>query len=148
MSAWIVSKTHIDALVQAGIEREMVRPEEADEFGKMLWGENLASIHYRYPDTVENGGYPGPAGFVASDVDAYTYEPLDGEPGITLKAEGVVNTAVACYDYQTCEHPEYEGSKAERFALLLMGVTKNAESDGPWGIDTRDAFIVSAGVRV
>lgn len=147
MSAWIVSKTHIDALVQAGIEREMVREGEADEFGKMLWGENLASIHYRYPDTVEGGGYPGPIGFVASDVDAYTYEPLDGEAGITLRSEGVVHMASSCYDYQTCEHPEYEGSKAEQFAMLLSKLTEAAGREGPWGIDTRDAFIVSAGVR-
>ena len=142
MSAWIVSKTHIDALVQAGIEREIVRVDEADEFGRMLWGENLASIHYRYPDTVEGGDYPGPAGFVASDVDFYTYAPLDGGPGISLRAEVVVRSAATCFDYQSCEHPEYEGSKAQQFVGFLHKATENAEGKGPWGIDDRDAFLI------
>jgi hypothetical protein len=141
MSAWIVSKTHIDALVQAGIEREMVRPEEADEFGRMLWAENLASIHYRYPDTRENGEYPGPIDFTAEDVETYTYEPLEGS---SLTAEGVVHAAALCYDYQTCEHDEYTGSKAEQFANMLAKLTDREEIGGPWGIDTRDAFLVTA----
>jgi hypothetical protein len=144
VSAWIVSKTHIDALVQAGIEREMVRPDEADEFGRMLWGENLASIHYRYPDTVENGNYPGPNDFRDSDVDTYTYEPLDGEAGISLRAEAVVNAAAGCYDYQSCEHPGYENSKARQFVTMLHTLTENAEGKGPWGIDNRDAFVVGS----
>ena len=140
MSAWIVSKTHIDCLVQAGIEREMVRPEEATEFGRMLWGENLASIRYRYPNDGD-GERPGPCDFRDSNVDAYVYEPLDGEPGISLRAEAVVRSAAGCYDYQTCEHPEYSGSKAEMFVGILSRATENVEGRGPWGVDTRDAFV-------
>jgi len=145
MSAWIVSKTHIDCLVQAGIEREMVRPEEADEFGRMLWGECLASVAYRYPQDGD-GDRPGPSDFRDSDVDTYVYEPLDGEPGISLLAEAVVHKAVGCYDYQSCEHPGYEGSEAQRFAHILHKVTALAEGDAPWGIDARDAFVTAAGV--
>lgn len=143
MSAWIVSKTHIDSLVQAGIEREMVRPEEADEFGRMLWAENLASIHSRYPDTAANDkNYPGPIGFKARHVASYTYKPLKGS---SLDAEGVVNSAARCYDYQTCEHSGYEASKARQFVQLLAACTEDKGS-GPWGIDERDAFLVAASV--
>jgi hypothetical protein len=145
MSAWIVSKTHIDCLVQAGIEREMVHPDEADEIGRMLWGECLASVAYRYPGDGD-GERPGPINFRDGDVDAYVYEPLDGEPGISLRAEAVVNKAAGCYGYQSCEHPGYEGSKAQQFTELLRQATESAKGDAPWGIDTRDAFIVAAGV--
>jgi hypothetical protein len=145
MSAWIVSKTHIDALVQAGIEREMVRPNEADEFGRMLWGECLASVAYRYPGDGD-GERPGPSDFRDGDVDAYIYEPLEGGPGISLRAEAVVNKAASCYDYQSCEHPGYDGSKAQQFGALLYQATENAKGDAPWGIDARDAFVTAAGV--
>jgi hypothetical protein len=147
MSAWIVSKTHIDALVQAGIEDELVRPAEADEFGRLLWRENLASIHFRYPDTVESGSYPGPIDFKASDVDEYTYEPLEGEAGISRQAPSVVRQTALCYDYQTCEHPEYNGSAARWFIVKLTGLTAHDEADGPWGTDNRDAFLAGAAQR-
>lgn len=140
MSAWIVSKTHIDSLVQAGIEREMVRPEEADEFGRMLWAENLASIHARYPDTIDGGNYPGPLDFTPEQVETYTYEPLEGS---SLTAESVVNAAASCYGYQTCEHNGYQDSKAQQFVDLLATCTENAVGGGSWGIDTRDAFLAA-----
>jgi hypothetical protein len=148
MSAWIVSKPHIDCLVQSGIEREMIRPNEADEFGRMLWAENLASIHYRYPDTVEGGMHPGPNDFHPDQIDEYVYEPMDGPAGISLSVPGVVNSAAACYDYQTCEHPEYEGSKAHMFAHALYECTVGQGTEGPWGIDARDAFLDHAAREV
>jgi hypothetical protein len=144
MSAWIVSKTHIDGLVQSGIEAEMVEPDHADEFGRMLWRENLASVAYRYPDDAD-GDRPGPVEFHDSDVDEYQYRPLDGEPGITRRAAHVVNAAAGCYDYQSCEHPGYEHSKARLFAHALYKLTEqDRRDDAPWGIDDRDAFVVGA----
>jgi hypothetical protein len=141
MSAWIVSKTHIDALVQAGIEREMVRTDEADEFGRMLWRECLASVAYRYPGD-SDGERPGPIDFRDSDVDTYVYEPLNGEPGVSLVAKSVVHKAAACYDYQSCEHPEWEDSKARVYVRMLIDMTETSEG-APWGIDSRDAFVVA-----
>ncbi len=145
MSAWIVSKTHIDCLVQAGIDAEMVRPEEATEFGRMLWQENLNSIEARYPDTVGGGkgDFPGPVVFAgAKSVKAYRYEPL---PGSSLDVPHVVNTAAACYDYQSCEHEGWQDSKAQVFVLALYELTKPAAEasglKGPWGVDNRDAFL-------
>ena len=147
MSAWIVSKTHIDALVHAGIDAECIRPEEADEFGRMLWQENLNSIHARYADTAAtHSNYPGPIDFKGpADVDAYTYEPMEGGPGITLKAPAVVHYTAACYDYQSCEHAGWDGSRAHLFVGILMSLTSD-KGKGPWGTDTRDAYVKGASV--
>lgn len=141
MSAWIVSKTHIDALVHAGIDAELIRPEEADEFGRMLWRENLASVAFRYPYDKGNGDRPGPVSFRDHHVDEYTFEPLDGGLGASRKAPAVVRQAAGCYDYQSCEHDGYQGSKAQQFATLLYELHKDAEGDAPWGVDERDAFV-------
>lgn len=74
MSAWIVSKEHIDVLVQALAEGEIVVDIEPSEIGRILWRENLYSIWARYPDTKENDAdYPGPIDFSAADVENYVY---------------------------------------------------------------------------
>jgi len=140
MSAWIVSQTHIDALVKSGIEREMVRPDEADDFGKMLWQENLNSIHYRYTDTETNGNYPGPIGFSQKDVENYKFTMMEGS---SLDFPDVVHASARCYAYQSCEHPGYDNSKAAFFIKTLAQLTANEDNgiDGPWGTDERDIFV-------
>lgn len=58
MSAWLVSKQHIDVLVHALGVREMF-PEGMgpDEVGALLWAENVESLQARYgnrhPDLYE-----------------------------------------------------------------------------------------------
>jgi hypothetical protein len=146
MSAWIVSKTHIDGLVHAGIDAELIREEEADEFGRMLWRENLASLKACYPRGGD-GGRPGPIGFKDSDVDTYTFEPLDGGLGASRQAPAVVRETASCYDYQSCEHPEWNDSRAKRFVDLLIELHKDAPGKGPWGTDERTAFISDKVVR-
>lgn len=140
MSAWIVTKTHIDALVHAGIDAELVRESEADEFGRMLWRENLASIKACYPRD-EDGGRPGPIGFKDEDVETYTFEPLDGGLGASRQAPAVVRSTAGCYSYQSCEHAEWDDSKAKQFTDLLEKLTEGAPGKGPWGTDERTAFI-------
>lgn len=71
MSAWIVSKTHIDYLVTALIRAELT-DKSPDEAGRMLWRECLASVAWRYPNDGD-GGRPGPVGFHDSEVDTYTW---------------------------------------------------------------------------
>src|SRR2546427_129015 len=44
------------------------RSDNADAVGAMLIAENLASIHHRYPDTLDGGTIPGPC-------EAYWNEP-------------------------------------------------------------------------
>ena len=72
MSAWIVSRKHIDYIVAAAIQAELISM-SPDETGRMLWRECLASVAYRYPGDTGNGDRPGPVDFKDSDVDTYTW---------------------------------------------------------------------------
>src|ERR1035437_9278524 len=109
MSAYIVSKAHIDALITAAgsvnyaehnsglswyVHHELSYSdrERASEVGAMLWAENLTSINYRYPDTVEDtSNCPGPVGFGPETVDEYTFRPTARLSVVT------VLKAIACY---------------------------------------------------
>ena len=170
MSAFVVDKAHIDALVTAGLAwprdelrwmtrdttaddwtgdyaaycatirnltRQLTR-ETADEVGRMLWAENVRIVQGRYPDTVESGEYPGPIDFCDAEVLTYKFEPLRGtvDPVIALKA-------LACYEYQSCEHAEWSASEAVRFceALRLYLIDHlRGYSDAPWEIADRYVF--------
>ena len=154
MSAFIVTKNHIAAIVQAGLdygpcgpmtwwnvdnprtadnaERHELRHENASEVGSMLWAENLASVAYRYPDDVD-GERPGPVGFVDADVVTYRHairtRPLS--PLAILKA-------IAGYEYQSCEHPGWHDSEARQFcqALRLHTIsTLSGYDTASWEID-------------
>lgn len=112
MSAWIVSKRHIDLLVSAAIAHKLIDREDADETGRMLWRECLTSVAYRYPNDAD-GERPGPVAFRDADVDAYTWEPYAVEdPYLVLKQ-------AHCYDYQSCEHPGYADSSASNLMDAL-----------------------------
>lgn len=123
MSAFIVGKVHIDALVQAGLtfsRHDRMRwylpasgtqrcyheldHTTVDAVGRMLWAENVTSWRYRYPD--------GP--LVAEGTD-YTF------PVTRAKRLSAVETlkAVSCYEYQSCEHPGWETSEAKAFCDAL-----------------------------
>ena len=121
MSAHIVSRAHIDAMVDAGlraarrdrsrffrwytnpttttIEGYELHSGNADEIGRMLWAENVKSVSARYPSDTSDT-LPGPIGGV--DVDAYTFKrPRDGMDAMPLVK------AIHGYEYQTCEHDEW-----------------------------------------
>lgn len=129
MSAFIVSRRHIDFMVTAIIRAELTSM-TPDETGRMLWRECLASVAYRYPDD-GNGERPGPLGFRDSDVDTYTWAET---PELT---EGGLHTTMACYRYQSCEHPGWDGSEAEIITRKLYEATEGAPEDPavPWGWD-------------
>lgn len=138
MSAWIVSREHIDVLVQGLAESEIVVDVPPDEIGRTLWRENLASIAHRYPQYNEDGERPGPIDFKASDVDTYTYT----RPAERPSHDSLLKQA-HCYDYQTCEHPEYQESTArgwvKQLSVFLTDAGVDAQGDAyaraPWGID-------------
>lgn len=122
MSAWIVSKAHIDVLVTGLVRSEVVASEglTPDQLGQALWEENHRSVNYRYGEDT-----PTPE---------YRHEAHDVSPVVLLKQIG-------CYDYQSCEHPGWIDSDAKRWSgklyLLLAGRvdTHTAEYDeAPWGI--------------
>ena len=120
MSAYIVSARHVDYLVSAAVlwrgslvatdEHGNATPEAAVA---MLETENRASVEYRYPDRAKNPeNLPG-----GPDRDRV---PGKRSHRMTLNVKAVqVLKAVSCYEYQSCEHPGWDESKAKRFCEAL-----------------------------
>lgn len=141
MSAWIVEKGHIDVLVQAAIIEGLVPIGGADGLGRALWGENLDSIKSRYEgryhDLVPEGC---PDGYFFHGVEG----PLD---------DRAVAKAIHCYDYQSCEHSEWEASEAYQLTSDLLEVLceRNGGEDPfkgggpfPWGFSSIEQAVATA----
>ena len=155
MSAWVVTKRHIDSMIRAGLtprrdalawytgqrededyqpgepwgptqvenavkRRRELTDETADHVGAMLWNENRRSVDHRYDE--------------ATDREVYRYrhsDRLPSDPVVLLKA-------LDCYEYQSCEHPEWETSEARAFCEALRSrlIHRLPGYDAaPWGID-------------
>lgn len=120
MSAFIVTKTHIDAIVTTISSqtcysvKELVKNYQAnfDLIGQILWNENYKSVNYRY-----NENEPNPTYFFS-----YKFVNL----GQSLKA-------IDCLNYQSCEHPDYEKSEAKNIlntlGKVLLGKMKELNTE-------------------
>ncbi len=111
--------------------------------------ECVASVHGRYPDTdPDEGDLPGPRD--AYYMGPYVFEPVTrpgvmsiGARGLTIAIEPLVSAAelakgIANYEYQSCEHPEWEGSEAHAFCRALKEeilASLPGYEDAPWGWD-------------
>lgn len=113
MSAWIVSRAHIDTLVTALVTWEFVLPEQADDTGRMLWAECLASVAGHYPNDGD-GDRPGPIDFKDADVTTYTFTGVEGRIDPL-----VVQIANQSYQYQSCEHAGWSASDARALSERL-----------------------------
>jgi hypothetical protein len=131
MSAWIVSKRHIDALVYWA---DMLGVSKADKtnMGKMLWKENHRSINYRYGERGRTPSYRWSKPFASTQRHYDDYDPESMDQALHL---------VRCYDYQTCETADYWQTPAGRLivkletALMRMGADpKRDGAKPPWGI--------------
>lgn len=142
MSAWIVSAHHIDALAGAatrpnafghlryrynGHARECRDP---DAIGRILLAECVKSVQHRYPDD-SDVELPGSA----ARPDTYWYRTPDSHaPVVLLKA-------IDCYEYQSCEHPDWEKSEAHAICDALrdrlIGQLPGYD-EAPWGIEERE----------
>ena len=142
MSAWIVSKEHIDYLLSAALECGTYAPQWAgeqirdlarddgltmDDIGQALWTENTLSVSHRYePEMAADLGVLETVGylFCRTSVD--------------------VTTAIKqahCYRYQACEHPEWETSESAAFIEdLIDSLTHRLPGydAAPWGIEPMD----------
>jgi hypothetical protein len=135
VSAWIVSKGHIDCLVQSLIAEGLATFADADEVGQMLWHENHLSIQARYGDEPDTPLYH------FTGVEA----PLD---------DAIVYKQAQCYDYQSCEHAAWESSEAYKLneALSTILADRNGGTDAlwgrsgqaPWGIEHIEQAVVSS----
>ena len=99
MSAFVVRKPHVDALVSALVGVCGYPSEWAGALGHKLWSENFRSVNCLYEEEE-----PTPV-----------YEPELVHGPFDLVA---VLKAASCMDYQSCEHPEWKQSEA--FALLEL----------------------------
>ncbi len=148
MSAYVESKRHIDALVDFalfqgsehgrftyyhGAQRyELALGDGDDETGAMLWNENVRSVRYRYPDS-DGNNLPGPVGLTPGMVDTYRFEAL-AQPLTPVE----VLMALAGYEYQSCEHPEWATSRAHAFC----GALRRAAIDALPGYDEADTWSI------
>lgn len=142
MSAFIVGKTHIDALVSAGEGRDSVRwwhennshqltRDQRDAVGRMLWLENQRSVAYHYPNDGD-GDWPGPTGLTLATIEGYIF--TRSRAGLDLA--GMLKQ-IDAYEYQSSEHPGWVTSEARaycdglrRYLICRLPGYENA----PWGL--------------
>jgi len=128
MSAWIVSKNHIDMLVRGAIRLGVITSDQGTAVGRMLTNANKKSIRARYGADDEG----------AARVKTYWYNP----GGSRVLSNVSLLKQASCYDYQSCEYVGYENGPAHQFivklerALEALGVTRESEGfdSAPWGV--------------
>ena len=106
MSAFVVNRTHIDALVLAGVQFGLLTdaaPKALASLGTTLWAENRQSVDHTHP--------------MVSDVRLYW---APARTGTVLDAVAVVR-AVDGYVYQSREHPGWADSMAAAYCAQLRG---------------------------
>ncbi len=106
--------------------------QRAAEVGALLWRENVASVLCRYSHTPDD--LPGTAGDAASQ---YRFSERDARSICFVEIDPVqVIKACDCYDYQSCEHDEWETSEAKTFTETLRRAAAHAVAgydDAKWG---------------
>lgn len=134
MSAFILSKPHIDTLSNAAVQLLVVKPLRAEELGQVLWDENYRSVNFRYREDTETPDY-------IRDVFDAPFHPI------------AILKAIDCYEYQSCECSDFEETSAFAWTGLMRVAAMEKVSvsdyhrtsiydDTPWGIeDMRDVPI-------
>jgi len=128
MSAYVVDPAHVSYLLQAAItrnrpygiyygawdsqDRERIDEHNASRIGSDLMRENIASVMSRYLNSGHDD-LPGPITTPAAIDYTYRHSPYANlDPVNVLKA-------ISGYEYQSCEHPEWETSNAKAFCDRL-----------------------------
>lgn len=131
---------HIDALIHgavtfpgrdlywrgkdAGEMQNLNTREAATRAGRMLLLENARSVGHLYNMTdldnpADDGTRPVEYLGYLAQADEYTYDPDDtGKPWRLLPPVALLK-ALKSYEYQACEHPEWEASEARSFCTAL-----------------------------
>lgn len=132
MSAYIVDRNHIRYLVSAAVQRKCFKGMSATKLGQMLWDECIKSVSYRYPGETTDT-LPGPCG----ESFKYRHKVWVGEIEDNQLLE-----SVKCYQYQSCEHPEWETSSAIEVCYKLKESLKNrgdSKVETVWGAPLEDS---------
>jgi len=139
MSAFVVDKAHINLMINAGLfshdpltwyhgdKHHKLEHSNTDEVGQMLLDECIKSVSYRYGDS-EVTNLPGRA-------DAEYIVPFKHKLAYNIPAV-VVLKQIHCYQYQSCEHPDWEASEAYAYCKALEGrLIRNLPGyeEAPWG---------------
>lgn len=111
MSAYLCDVAHIGGLARWAHENAPESYTDPAALARLLATENLRSVAYRYPDDAE-GDRPGQP--CKSDADYIRL--CEAAARFIGAARGVkpyeVVKAIECYQYQSCEHPDWDGSHA------------------------------------
>jgi hypothetical protein len=129
MSAFLLGKRHIDTLVTHANLRRISGTEDRDAVGRMLIRENIASVEGRHPDT-EGKPDSMPGEYLEADGYSFSTYGLHFTPAAVLKA-------IACYEYQSCEHKGWKDSKAAELCEALRHELINAlpgYDDAEWEV--------------
>ncbi|ART74333.1 hypothetical protein BTO20_37560 (plasmid) [Mycobacterium dioxanotrophicus] len=133
MTAFVVHVEHIHVLLWAGLRDPRLgalrwntatvagelQPETASTVGQMLLDENIASVAHLHNEP------PAP--------EIYKYRPPAQRGWTNVE----LLNALHCYRYQSCEHPDWEGSEAQAFTEALEARLIHrlpGYSSGPWAI--------------
>jgi hypothetical protein len=118
MSAFLVSKKHVDTLVSAAIKFGMSGMASLpNSLGQTLWDENVKSV---------NAG-------IGPKANKRTYE----FTAVEVPSPVAVMKAVQCYQYQASDHAGWEGSAAAEFCDLLIHAAIRSSAgyeDAEWAI--------------
>lgn len=144
MSAFVVNKSHINAIIQAGLnvrykpftwyhkqdgelKQYKLTSSTADEVGQMLIDECVHSVRYRYEDS-ELSDLPGP-------INAEYLMPFVWKPFVRMPTPIEAIKAIHCLEYQSCEHPEWNTSNAHDFCQALRNTLEGqipGWDEAPW----------------
>jgi hypothetical protein len=147
MSAYVVDKAHISAMLRAAqalamrdrtvfmwyteqkgeLQLKRLTTENADQVGQMLLDENIKSVMYRYEDS-EVTDLPGRTN--AEYLVPFKYRMMGRTPT-------PVEALKLChgFEYQACEHPGWRTSEAHAFVESLIGSASRhvpGYDDAPW----------------
>ena len=146
MSAFVVSHDHIDALLTVAKDKHMEgrlgyfinggsEPVTMTDIGKVLLTENERSVCYRYTDCGP-GNMPGKIGEEASGYHFKVFQPfylLNYGKKIAHVLKGC-----SCYEYQSCETPDWQESVAYSIVKAIEHRAVQClpdYEDAPWEIN-------------
>ncbi len=106
MSAFICNDYHISLLASYACNKRLscVNGLDAEQVGKILYAENLASVNYRYHDTPD-----------AQDCFKFDDRAQQANPNAVT-----VLKAANCLSYQSCEHDGWDKSQAHKIVEAII----------------------------
>lgn len=108
MSCWVVSKPHLDVIVQSLIVEGIIDPRDATSIGRQLWRTNVEAFNWNYDNRYADE-CPNPNRYRFHGVEA-KYD------------DAAVWTLNGCYAYQASDHPDWDGTAAKALYEALEAV--------------------------